>query len=43
MVLEVSSKREVYTARLSLIWVEKERVGGGDGISSYFVCTIFLY
>ena len=43
-VLVVSSKREVYTARHSFIWVVKQRgEGDGCGISYYFVCTIFLY
>ena len=28
-VLVVSSKREIYTARLSFIWVMKKREGGG--------------
>ena len=29
--LVASSKREVYTARLSSIWVVKEKKGGGGG------------
>ena len=42
----VGYKREVFTARLTFIWVVKERGGGrlgrgGGGV--YFVCTIFLY
>ena len=43
----VCSKGEVYSARLSFIWVVKEGVGGGGGgrceISYNFVCTVFLY
>ena len=39
----VCSKRKVYTARLSFIWVVKRGWWGGCGISYHFVCTIFLY
>ena len=38
-VLVVSFKREVYTARLSFIWVVKER--GGDGAGAEFLTTLY--
>ena len=45
--LVVSSKREVYTARLSFIWVVKESEGGGGGggygISYYFVGALYIF
>ena len=37
----VSSKREVYTARLSFIWVVKEMGGGGEGAEFLTTCVIF--
>ena len=37
-VLVVGSKREVYTARLSFIWIVKER--GGDGGEVEFLTTL---
>ena len=41
-VLVVSSKREVYTARLSFIWVVKEKRGrgGGVGVGTEFLTTL---
>ena len=38
-VLVVSSKREVYTPKLSFIWVVKEKGGGGENF--LLLCALF--